>query len=86
MNAPMEDFLVTVLPRPADMVGHSGAATPKSFFCLPNFVVLGKNFFKHMIKTIIFPPYKCILPPNLCNLATGVVLQLGYFVLKVIRL
>ena len=58
----MEDFLATVLPRPADTVGHSGAVTQKSFLCTPNFVVLRKICFKHMINIRIFPPQKCILP------------------------
>jgi len=50
----MEDFLVTVLPRPADRVWHSGAVTPKSCLCPPNFVVLRKISFKYMIKIKIF--------------------------------
>ena len=36
--------------------GHSGAVTSKSCLCPPNFVVLRKMRFKHMIKTKIFPP------------------------------
>jgi len=52
----MEDFLAKVLPRPADTVGHSGAVTPKPFLYPPNFVVLRKICFKHMIKTKIIPP------------------------------
>jgi len=58
----MEDFLATVLHRPADTVGHSGAVTPRSFLCFPNFVVLSKICFKHKINIEIFPPQKCISP------------------------
>jgi len=50
----VEDFQATVLPRPADTVGHSGSVTPNLFFALPNFVVLRKICFKHMIKSKIF--------------------------------
>ena len=53
---PMEDFLATVLPRPPDTVGHSGAVTSKSFCAYQNIVVLRKICFKHMIKIKIFPP------------------------------
>jgi len=56
MRPPREDFLATVLPRPADTVGHSEAVIPKSFLCPPNVVVLRKICFKHMIKIKIFPP------------------------------
>jgi len=52
---PMEDFLETVLPRPADTGGNSGAV-PQIFCDLPNFDVLRKICSKHMIKTKIFPP------------------------------
>jgi len=52
----MKDFLATVVPSPADMVGHSGEVTPKSFCATPNFVVIRKIYFKHMMKTKIFPP------------------------------
>jgi len=45
----MEDFLATIVPRPEDTVGHSGKVTPKSFICLPDFVLLRKNCFKHTI-------------------------------------
>jgi len=31
MKAPMEDFLATVLPRPADTVEYSEAVAPKYF-------------------------------------------------------
>jgi len=55
MKPPMEDFLAMVLPRPADTVGHSGAVTPKSFLCPPNFVVLRKICFKDLINIKIFP-------------------------------
>jgi len=62
----MEDVLATVVPRPADTVGRSGAVTPKSFLCTPNFVVLRKICFKRMIKIKIFPSQKCLLhPPTL---------------------
>jgi len=40
MKAPNGRLMATVLPRPADTVAHSGAVTPKSFLCPPNFVVL----------------------------------------------
>jgi len=46
----MENFLATVILRPTDTVGYSGAVTPKSFLCPPNFVVLRKICFKHTIK------------------------------------
>jgi len=52
----MEDFLETVLSRPADTMGDLGAFTPKFFLCPPNFVVLRKICFKHMTKIEIFPP------------------------------
>jgi len=39
MKATNGRLLVTVLPRPADTVGHSGAVIPKSFLCPSNFVV-----------------------------------------------
>jgi len=69
---------------------HSGAVTPKSFLCPPNFVVLKKICFKRIIKIKIFPLKKYILPPKSQNLATGLVLpnlclQLECFVLKSIR-
>jgi len=57
----MEDFLATIRPRLEDMVGHSGAVTPKSILCPPNFVVLRKNCFKHLIIIKIFP--KSVFPP-----------------------
>jgi len=38
----MENFPVTVLPRPADTEGLSGQLTTKSFCALQNFVVLKK--------------------------------------------
>jgi len=56
MKTTMEDFLATVLPRPADTVGHSWSVTPRSFLCPPNFVVLRKICFKHVINIKIFPP------------------------------
>jgi len=55
MKPPVEDFLATVLPRPAETRGHSVAVTPKYFLCSPNFVVLRKTCFKHMMKTKVFP-------------------------------
>jgi len=55
MKAQMEDFLATVLPRPVDTVGHSGQLAP-NFYWPPNFVVLRKISFKHMIKIKNFPP------------------------------
>ena len=45
--------------------GHSGAVTPISCCALPNFVVLRKICFKHMIKTKIFPLKNVFFPPNL---------------------
>jgi len=42
---PVEDFLATILPRPADTGGIRGKLPPKSFLCLPNFVVLRKICF-----------------------------------------
>jgi len=38
----MEDFLVTILPRPADTGDIWGKLPPKSFLSLPDFVVLRK--------------------------------------------
>jgi len=55
----MEDFLATVLPRPADTVGYSEAVGPKSFLRPPNFIVLRKICLKHMITIKI-----CVLPPE----------------------
>jgi len=53
----MEDFLATVLPRPADTgEGISGQLPPNRFCASPKFVVLRKICFKHMVKTKIFPP------------------------------
>jgi len=40
---PMEDFLATVLPRPADTVRHSGAVTPKCF-CGPQILLCSEKF------------------------------------------
>jgi len=59
----MEDFLVTVLPRLADTVGHSGEVTTISF-CAPKFCCAQKNLFQtydknknlFLLKTY-FPPY-----------------------------
>jgi len=45
----MENFLTTVLPRPADTGGNAGQFPP-------NFVVLRKICFKRMIKQNYFPP------------------------------
>jgi len=60
----MEDFLATVLPRPADMVGHSEAVT-QILFCDPKFCCAQKTCFEHMIKIKIFPPQKMYFAPNL---------------------
>jgi len=54
MRPPMEDFMATVVPRPADTVGHSGAVTPKSLLCPPNFVVRRKNCFSAVAKPQIY--------------------------------
>ena len=86
----MEDFLATVLSRPADTVENSGAVTPKSFLCPPNFVVFRKMCFKHMIKIKIFPPIKCIfllqtLKPGYGPGCAKMCLQLEYYILKSIR-
>jgi len=51
----MEDFMATILPRPADTGGIQGKLPPKSVLGLPDFVVLRKICFKHTIKTSIFP-------------------------------
>ena len=51
----MENFLATVLPRLTDTGGVRGSY-PESFLFSPNFVVLRKNFFKHVMKTNISPP------------------------------
>ena len=50
-----EDFLATVLSRPADTRGILGSY-PQIFLCPTNFVVFRKICFEHMIKTKIFPP------------------------------
>jgi len=42
---PMKDFLATVVPSPADTVGHSGAVTPKSFLFSPKFCYAQKHLF-----------------------------------------
>jgi len=54
-EAPQWNFLETVLSKPADTGGHSGAVLPKSLLCTRNFVVLIKICFKHMIKTNLSP-------------------------------
>ena len=70
--------------------GHLGTVTPKSFLC-PEILLCSEKFVsKHMIKTKILPPQKCILPTKPKNLAMGLVLpklrlQLEYSVLKSIR-
>jgi len=84
----MEDFLATVLPRPADTGGIRWQFA-QILFVLPNFVVLRKICFKHMIKKIS-PPKNVFFPSKPQNLTTGLVLpklclQLEYFVLKSIR-
>ena len=85
-----ENFLTTVLPRPAD-TGVFGAVTHKPFLWPPNFVVLRKICFKHMIyKQKSFPLKMYFFPPNVKLMATGLVLpklclQLRYFFLKAIR-
>jgi len=85
----MEYFLATVLPRPADTVGHLGAITPKYFLCPPIFVVVRKICFKHMIKIKIFPPKNVFSPqtlkPGYGPVQPKLCLQLEYFVLKSIR-
>jgi len=69
MKAPVENFLATVLPRPADTGENPGAVTTKSFLCPPKFVVLRKICLNLATGLVL---------PKLC-------LQLGYFVLKAIR-
>jgi len=74
----MEDFLATVLPRPADTVGHSGTVTPNLFSVPPNFVVLRKICFKHMIKIKIFAPKNSFFSPKARGLVLPkLCLQLG---------
>jgi len=51
----MENFLTTVLPRPADTGGNAGQFPP-------NFVVLRKICFKRMIKQNYFPPKNLFFP------------------------
>jgi len=51
----MENFLTTVLPRPADTGGNAGQFPP-------NFVVLRKICFKRMIKQNYFPPKNLFCP------------------------
>jgi len=45
--------------------GHSKEVTTKSFLFPPNFVVLRKIYFEHMIKQKYFPLRNASLPPNL---------------------
>jgi len=51
----MEDFMATVPPRPADTGGIWRQLLPNLFCASPNFVVLRKVCFKHIIITKIFP-------------------------------
>jgi len=51
-EAPSGRLSGNVLLRPAD----TGGQCPQIFCALPNFVVLRKICFKHMIKTKLFPP------------------------------
>ena len=69
----MEDFLASVLPRPADKGGNRGRS-PQILFYLPNFAVLRKYCFEHMLKTKIFPPLKCIVSPQTLKPAQGLLL------------
>ena len=62
MKAPIGRLSSDGLPMPADAVGHAGAVAPKSFLWPPNFVVLSKICFKHLIKIKIFP-HKNVFPP-----------------------
>jgi len=83
----MEDFLATVLPRPAGTGVIRGQLSP-NIFCAPKFCCVQKNLFQTYDKNL--PPKKFILPLKPQNLATGLVLPklclpLEYFVLKSIR-
>jgi len=51
----MEDFLATILPRPADKGGIRGKLPPNLFCAPPDFVVLRKICFKHMVETNLPP-------------------------------
>jgi len=59
----MEDFLATVLPRPAGIERYLWAVTSKSFYASPNFVGLRKMCLKHIIK--IFPLENAFCPQTL---------------------
>jgi len=59
----VEDFLATVLSRPAETMGHSGTVTPKTLLCHLNFVVLRKICFKYIVK-IKTSPLKMHFPPQ----------------------
>ena len=62
-SPPVEDFLATVLSRPADTVGHSGAVTPKSFFS-PKFGFAQKNLFQISDKKLLLSTLKMYFPPK----------------------
>jgi len=59
---PMEDFLATVLPRPAD-TGAFRSSYPQIFLFPPKFCCAQKTCFKHMIK--IFPLKLYLAPQTL---------------------
>jgi len=54
--------------------GGNRGRPPQILFYLPNFAVLRKYCFEHMIKTKIFPPLKCIVSPQTLKPAQGLLL------------
>jgi len=45
MKTPMKHFLATVLPKPEDTVGHSGAVSHQIFFVPPQILLCSENLF-----------------------------------------
>jgi len=56
MKPPLEVFLATVLPRPADARGIRGQFAPNLFCASPNFVVLRKIWFNPSPLRMYFDP------------------------------
>jgi len=63
----MEDFLASVLPRPAGKGVGFGDNYPQIIMYLQNFVALNKISIKHTTKQISFPLKIYLAPPNLKN-------------------
>ena len=63
-RSPMEDFLVTVLPRPAYTGGIRGQLPP-NLFCAPQILLCSEKFVSNIWQKLkSFPHKKCILPPK----------------------